>query len=64
MWYAYTKGEYMTQIIVVFLPPVVIAYIFYFLKYCVNKFARYKELKLLIDSGVEHGEVSKDHVLF
>lgn len=54
----------MTQIVVIVLPPVVAVSVLYLIKHCVDKFTQYKELKLLIDSGVEHGEVTDDHVSF
>lgn len=54
----------MTQIVVIVLPPVVVISVLYLIKHCVDKFTQYKELKLLIDSGVEHGEVTEDHVSF
>lgn len=54
----------MTEIIVIVLPPVSLLSIFYLFKYCVDKFIQYKELKLLIESGVEQAEVRNDHVSF
>lgn len=53
----------MTENFVVVLPPVSVC-ILYFFKHCVDKYTEYKELKLLVDAGVEQAEVENDHVSF
>lgn len=52
----------MTEFVVV-LPPASLC-VLYFLKHCVDKYTEYKELKLLIDAGVEQAEVEDDHITF
>lgn len=63
-WYVYTKGEYMTQVFIFVLPPVAFVSITILAKYCVSRYSRYKEMELLLNSGVEHCEVTEYHVLF
>jgi len=57
------KGEYITQLIFV-MSPVAIVSFFSFAKCCVKHYARYKELKLLKDSGAKHVVIAKDHISF
>ena len=53
----------MTQVFIFVLPPVAFVSILILIKYCVSKYSRYKEIKLLLNSGVEYCEVTEDHVL-
>lgn len=52
----------MTEFVVV-LPPASLC-VLSFLKHYVDKYTEYKELKLLIDAGVEQAEVKNDQVSF
>lgn len=53
----------MTEFVIV-ASPVVFYNFISLIKYCVRRFARYQELKLLRKTGVEHAVIAKDHVEF
>lgn len=53
----------MTQIVFV-LSPVVLINAISLIKFCVSRFARYQEVKLLRNKGVEYAVVAKDYIRF
>lgn len=54
----------MTLKVIIVLSPFVLWALISLAKYCVSRFTRYRELKLLINSGAKHAVVAENHIEF
>ena len=54
----------MTLKVIIVLSPFVLWALISLAKYCVSHFTRYRELKLLINSGAKHAVVAENHIEF